>query len=151
MPASRRARAMILAPRSCPSSPGLATTTRIFLLEVADMGAARDCMGSRQNASRPGLDRGGAVDPLTCALLAALLAGGAPGGKSMEVAVQDDAAFLHGSPERVRADARRLKALGADRLRITAGWSELAPRARSKKRPPAPFDAKDSRTYPQAP
>src|ERR1700733_4934943 len=31
MPASRRARAMILAPRSCPSSPGLATTTRIFL------------------------------------------------------------------------------------------------------------------------
>src|SRR5919112_3999567 len=28
MPASRRARAMILAPRSCPSRPGLATTTR---------------------------------------------------------------------------------------------------------------------------
>src|SRR5215469_9671199 len=28
MPASRKARAMILAPRSCPSSPGLATTTR---------------------------------------------------------------------------------------------------------------------------
>src|SRR5215211_3932972 len=32
MPASRSARAMILAPRSCPSRPGLATTTRIFLL-----------------------------------------------------------------------------------------------------------------------
>src|SRR5437764_12022224 len=31
MPASRRARAMILAPRSWPSSPGLATTTRILL------------------------------------------------------------------------------------------------------------------------
>src|SRR5688500_9408601 len=30
MPASRRARAMILAPRSCPSRPGLAITTRIF-------------------------------------------------------------------------------------------------------------------------
>src|SRR5712691_9250651 len=30
MPASRSARAMIFAPRSCPSSPGLATTTRIF-------------------------------------------------------------------------------------------------------------------------
>src|SRR5580704_6285200 len=29
MPASRRARAMILAPRSWPSSPGLATSTRI--------------------------------------------------------------------------------------------------------------------------
>src|SRR4051795_6268245 len=30
MPASRGARAMIFAPRSCPSRPGLATTTRIF-------------------------------------------------------------------------------------------------------------------------
>src|SRR4051794_1617849 len=30
MPASRRARAMILAPRSWPSKPGLATTTRIL-------------------------------------------------------------------------------------------------------------------------
>src|SRR3989442_15716419 len=29
-PASRSARATILAPRSCPSSPGLATTTRIL-------------------------------------------------------------------------------------------------------------------------
>src|SRR5438309_6779140 len=30
MPASRRARAMIFAPRSCPSRPGLAITTLIF-------------------------------------------------------------------------------------------------------------------------
>src|SRR5262252_1246396 len=30
MPASRSARAMIFAPRSCPSRPGLAMTTRIF-------------------------------------------------------------------------------------------------------------------------
>src|SRR5437763_215449 len=30
MPASRSARAMIFAPRSCPSTPGLATTTRLF-------------------------------------------------------------------------------------------------------------------------
>src|ERR687884_288002 len=34
MPASRSARAMILAPRSCPSRPGLATTTRIFFVLV---------------------------------------------------------------------------------------------------------------------
>src|SRR3954451_8848822 len=32
MPASRSARAMILAPRSCPSRPGFATTTRILRL-----------------------------------------------------------------------------------------------------------------------
>src|ERR1044072_3883312 len=31
MPASRRALAMIFAPRSCPSRPALAMTTRIFL------------------------------------------------------------------------------------------------------------------------
>ena len=30
IPASRRARAMIFAPLSCPSSPGFAMTTRIF-------------------------------------------------------------------------------------------------------------------------
>src|SRR5262249_15416119 len=30
MPASRSARAMIFAPRSCPSRPGFATTTRMF-------------------------------------------------------------------------------------------------------------------------
>src|SRR4029079_16959175 len=35
IPASRSARAMIFAPRSCPSRPGLATTTRIFLVEAA--------------------------------------------------------------------------------------------------------------------
>src|SRR4051812_19465297 len=34
MPASCRARAMILAPRSWPSRPGFATTTRIFLLAM---------------------------------------------------------------------------------------------------------------------
>src|SRR4051795_10613827 len=37
MPASRNARAMIFAPRSCPSRPGLATTTRIFLFVAVDM------------------------------------------------------------------------------------------------------------------
>src|SRR5215207_7597308 len=37
MPASRSARAMIFAPRSCPSRPGLATTTRIFLFVAVDM------------------------------------------------------------------------------------------------------------------
>jgi hypothetical protein len=90
------------------------------------------------------------MDPLTCALLAALLAGGAPAGKSMEVTVQDDAAFLHGPPARVRSDARRLAAMGADRLRVTAGWSELAPTPLAKSKPEG-FDPRDSRSYPQGP
>src|SRR5918996_5139588 len=37
IPASRRARAMIFAPRSCPSRPGLAITTRIFLATAAQV------------------------------------------------------------------------------------------------------------------
>src|SRR4029077_9735831 len=36
MPASRNARAITLAPRSCPSSPGLATSTRIRLFIQSD-------------------------------------------------------------------------------------------------------------------
>ena len=36
MPASRKARAMILAPRSCPSSPGFAMTTLIFRATTAE-------------------------------------------------------------------------------------------------------------------
>src|SRR5581483_3198357 len=39
MPASRSARAMILAPRSCPSRPGLATTTRILRLPACGCAA----------------------------------------------------------------------------------------------------------------
>src|SRR4051812_22118360 len=38
MPASRSARAMIFAPRSWPSRPGLATTTRILRFEDASIG-----------------------------------------------------------------------------------------------------------------
>src|ERR1700712_5285152 len=50
MPASRRARAMILAPRSCPSRPGFATTTRIFLLPCC-AGAACSAVPSMPLAS----------------------------------------------------------------------------------------------------
>src|SRR5947209_7138825 len=57
MPASRSARAMIFAPRSCPSKPGLATTTRILPLDAAST-AGRDPTGhaatsdSRRGAAR---------------------------------------------------------------------------------------------------
>src|SRR5436309_1624408 len=46
IPASRSARAITFAPRSCPSSPGLATSTRILRPVVVVMGyslIARDC------------------------------------------------------------------------------------------------------------
>src|ERR1700728_3612681 len=36
MPASRKARAITFAPRSCPSRPGFATSTRIFVSAIAN-------------------------------------------------------------------------------------------------------------------
>src|SRR6266516_6151933 len=47
MPASRSARAMIFAPRSCPSSPGFATTTRIFAATACSLRLVRvDFLGA---------------------------------------------------------------------------------------------------------
>src|ERR1700733_13285639 len=56
MPASRSARAMIFAPRSWPSRPGLATTTRIFPLASAisdpdDDGVALPAAGADRRAA----------------------------------------------------------------------------------------------------
>src|SRR3954471_1796035 len=50
MPASRSARAMILAPRSCPSRPGFATTTRILRLPAC--GPAADVSAVPSTAPR---------------------------------------------------------------------------------------------------
>src|SRR6266536_3078249 len=50
MPASRRARATTLAPRSCPSRPGLAITTRIRPCATATSALSRPAVG----ACRPG-------------------------------------------------------------------------------------------------
>src|ERR671939_1262481 len=66
IPASRSARAMILAPRSCPSRPGLATTTRIFWLVLgADIGRGRGilCAERRRGPEGP-RDRSSCRPPL---------------------------------------------------------------------------------------
>src|SRR4030042_2046223 len=66
-PASRSARATILAPRSWPSSPGLATSTRNFLPSVIPpllwretipqtIGLVNSCLRP-PSGSRPGIDR----------------------------------------------------------------------------------------------
>lgn len=77
----------------------------------------------------------------------------------METIIQDDAAFLHGTDESVGADMRRTKALGFDRVRLTAGWSVLAPDTTAASKPAEirdtdrgethPFDAADPDTYPR--
>jgi hypothetical protein len=67
----------------------------------------------------------------------------------MEMTVQDDALLLHQPPAAVSRTARRLASLGADRVRITAGWSALAPAPRAVK-PPA-FDATKPDQYQAGP
>src|SRR6476620_4257085 len=67
MPASRSARAMIFAPRSCPSRPGLATTTRIFRLEpAADISGGSLLHDELHPLSAEAVDR--AVDDVRAAL-----------------------------------------------------------------------------------
>ena len=93
----------------------------------------------------------GEMDPLTCtlAMLASSLLGGGPDARALPVTMQDDALLLHRTPAQVRGSTRRMASLGADRVRITAGWSALAPEPHSRKRPR--FDARDSDAYPREP
>ncbi len=84
---------------------------------------------------------------LGCSLAAILLAGTGMGAHPVETTIQDDATLLHRSDGAVRRAAAQIQQLGADRVRITAGWSVLAPGAHSAKRPD--FDATDTRSYPQ--
>lgn len=87
---------------------------------------------------------------LAC-LLTLLVSTGAGGAapRPLEVVLQDDAHLLHGSDAEVRRAAREIAAAGADRVRLTASWSALAPRPRSRRRPR--FDATDPGVYPAEP
>jgi hypothetical protein len=87
------------------------------------------------------------VGALVCSLVALTLAG--HGGKAMETTLQDDALLLHRPAAQVRRTARQIADLGADRVRITAGWAALSPSPRARRVPGAPFDASDSATYPR--
>ena len=60
--------------------------------------------------------------------------------------MQDDALMLFRSPAEVRRTARTLALLGVDRVRLTAGWSRIAPDPQSPRRPD--FDAADPAAYP---
>ena len=75
--------------------------------------------------------------------------GAPPNDHELPVTVQDDALMLHRPPAQVKATARRMADLGADRVRLTASWFELAPKPRSKRMPR--FDAVNSRQYPREP
>jgi hypothetical protein len=82
-----------------------------------------------------------------CGCAAATSAGAATSPHTMETVIQDDALLLHRPAAAVRRTAQRMANLGADRVRVTASWSTLAPESGSRRKPR--FDATDSRDYPR--
>ena len=86
-------------------------------------------------------------------VVVAICAGGVsrPQGASaaaVETVVQDDAHLLYRSDADVRDALAEIRALGVTRVRLTAGWSVIAPDADSQQRPS--FDAGDPAAYPAA-
>jgi hypothetical protein len=78
------------------------------------------------------------------------LGGSAPAARAspgLETVIQDDAALLHPGAPRVRATMRQLRALGFDRVRLTATWSSLTRSPGSRHRPS--FDAANPAAYEQ--
>jgi hypothetical protein len=85
---------------------------------------------------------------LACGLAAMLLAGTPTQGKHLDTVVQDDALLLARPPAQVRQTARTIAELGADRVRLTASWSTIAPAPDARERPGRPFDPRSPSTYP---
>src|SRR3954464_8264302 len=84
---------------------------------------------------------------LACSLAALLLAGSGGPARHLETALQDDALLLDRPPVIVRQTARTIAALGVDRVRLTAGWSAIAPSPRA--RVCAGFDGTNPAAYPR--
>jgi len=70
----------------------------------------------------------------------------APAAPRVATIVQDDAELLHQAPQRIAATIADLRDLGVDWVRVTAGWSVIAPAPDASRRPD--FDAADPAAYP---
>jgi hypothetical protein len=72
-----------------------------------------------------------------------------PSAPGLETIMQDDGQLLFRTPAAAQAAVARMKAIGVDRVRITASWSSLtrAPESQTK---PGGFDAADPAAYEQA-
>jgi hypothetical protein len=80
------------------------------------------------------------------ALLMTAAASPARAAAAPALVVQDDATFLHGDDASVKAAMDQARDLGFTHVRLTAGWSLIAPGADSATRPD--FDATDPAQYP---
>jgi hypothetical protein len=67
----------------------------------------------------------------------------------LETIIQDDGLLLFRPPAEVQAAVARMKALGVDRVRVTANWSSLT-RAVDSEAKPDGFDAADPAAYEQS-
>jgi hypothetical protein len=72
---------------------------------------------------------------------------GAFAGRGLPTVVQDDAHLQYAPPGQVRNEVGRLRALGVDRVRLTASWANLTRAPSSRRRPD--FDASDPAQYEQ--
>ncbi|HEX6714013.1 MAG TPA: hypothetical protein VF066_11520, partial [Thermoleophilaceae bacterium] len=90
----------------------------------------------------PGLGSlGGVTDGVAVSALPQLRSRG-----GMDTIMQDDATFIYGASDDAVTNAmQRARELGVDRIRLTAGWSVLAPEADDDQKPG--FDASDPDAY----
>ncbi|TMK40100.1 MAG: hypothetical protein E6G56_08860 [Actinobacteria bacterium] len=72
---------------------------------------------------------------------------GAYAGPGLPTAVQDDAHLQYARPGQVHSEVGHLRALGVDRVRLTASWANLT-RSPNSRRPPD-FDSSDPAQYQQ--
>lgn len=64
---------------------------------------------------------------LLCLALTILAVPAAHARSAPETVVQDDALFLHGSEDEIRTGLQQARDIGIRRVRLTAGWSVIAP------------------------
>ena len=89
-----------------------------------------------------------AAAALALAALAAGCGDEPPRRAQVATVLQDDAELLHRTPARIAATLDDMRALGVDWVRVTAGWSEIAPDRRATSRPL--FHPADPAQYPPA-
>ncbi len=68
-------------------------------------------------------------------VLVVLAAPGAHARPAPQTVVQDDALFLHGTEQEIRAGLEQAREVGIERVRLTAGWSVIAPSRRGRRCP----------------
>ena len=109
-------------------------------VSASDFLAAQRAVAARKKD--PVIGRAAVAAAATLALLA-----GPASAAVRESTIQDDARLLDGSAAERRATLDEMKALGADRVRVTVIWRRLAPAPDSRARPG--FDASDPAAYPE--